>query len=303
MKKLLVLGINQKVHSTLRIVEELEKAKIPYDFIKWGSLFFLNGRLWSGSKPVRIKDYGAVAYDVPNYCVNQGKTTERLSFDLKNELSIFLKKLKEAGVCAMNRDFLLDYAFYNKFTQSEIFSRKKISAIPTLHLTDNKYEKTMEALRQALFKFPLVVKESNGGLGRKVWKIETEKALRDFLSARRSTNLIFQPFIKNTGDFRVLIVGGRSMGIMKRSAQRGEWRNNFALGGRVSAYRDPAMEKFAETACRRMGMDYAGVDILKTRQGYLVIEVNAFACFEGFEKVYPRKNIGKKIINYLISKA
>ena len=89
---------------------------------------------------------------------------------------------------------------------------------------------------------------------------------------------------------------------MKRSAQKDEWRNNFALGGKVTTHKDPKMELFAEKVCRKMGIDYAGVDILKTAKGYLVIEVNSFARFEGFEKTYPEKNIGALVVKYLLSK-
>ena len=303
MKKFLIFGINKKVHSTLRVMEELEKINAPYDFIKWSSLLFINGSLITDGKVVNLKKYLAVFYDIPSYyLLLDKKTTAKTAFDLDNEFNVVLKKIKAANLPAMNREFLINHPFYNKFTQSEIFSHKKISSIPTLHLADNKYTKAVTALKVAAFDFPLVIKESDGGLGEQVWKIENDRKLKAFLSSRRNINLVYQPFIKNSGDFRVLIIGKKSAGIMKRSAQKKEWRNNFALGGKISAYRDTKMDLFAENVCAKMGLEYAGVDILKTRTGYVVIEVNSFARFEGFEKAYPTKNIGALIVKYLSSK-
>ncbi|MFA7318978.1 MAG: ATP-grasp domain-containing protein [Parcubacteria group bacterium] len=303
MKKFLIFGINKKIHSTSRVTSELEKINASYDFIKWSSLIFIDGTPMADGKIIHLKTYSAAFYDIPSYyLLLDKKTGARTAFDLDNELDVVLKKIKTANLPAMNRDFLIKHPFYNKFTQSDIFNRKKITSIPTLHLNDNKYEKALAALRLAGFKFPLVIKESGGGLGEQVWKIENDNALKNFLKTRRNTSLIYQPFIKNSGDFRVLVIGKKSVGIMKRSAQKNEWRNNFALGGKVSAYKDPKMERFAENVCAKMEMDYAGVDILKTRTGYVVIEVNSFARFEGFEKTHPDKNIGALIVKYLSSK-
>jgi RimK family alpha-L-glutamate ligase len=166
-------------------------------------------------------------------------------------------------------------------------------------LTDNTYEKVVLALRKASFKFPLVVKESGGGLGGQVWKLGNYESLKKFLKNKKNANFIYQPFIENDGDFRVLVISGKSLGIMKRSAQKREWRNNFALGGKIEAYRDPAMERFAEDVCNKMGMDYAGIDILKVKKRYVVIEVNSFARFKGFEQTYPQINVGETIVDYL----
>lgn len=303
MERVLVLGINKSIHTTLKIIKELEKEKVLYVFLSWKSISFLNGRMRSNGKRIGLKSYSAVFYDVPSYylIVNK-KVARKIPFDLDNELDLVLKKLKKNKIPAINRDFLISYPFYNKFTQSELFNQKKIPTIPTLHLTDNECNKVISEIKTAGFKFPLVIKESNGGLGEQVWKIENTQKLRSFLKNKRNQNLIYQPFIKNRGDFRVLVIGGRSVGIMKRTARKNEWRNNFALGGSINAHKEREMEIFAESACARMGLEYAGVDILKAGKGYLVIEVNSFANFEGFEKVYPSKNIGKLIVKYLLSK-
>jgi ribosomal protein S6--L-glutamate ligase len=97
-------------------------------------------------------------------------------------------------------------------------------------------------------------------------------------------------------------LGGKSLGIMKRKAAAGKWKNNFALGGSVEKYEDPKMERFAERACRALKLDLAGVDVFKVKNKYLVIEINLFPCFEGFEKVHPEVNVAHKIIGLLRNK-
>ena len=302
-RKILVLGISESVHTTARILEELNERSISYIFIKWSSLIFLNGKILANGKELKLKNYSAAFYDIPSYYLVNKKTGQKtMAFDLDNELDLLLKEFKKNKLPAINRDFLIDHPFYNKFTQSIIFGKNNIAAIPTLHLADNKYGKVLKEIKMAGFKFPLVVKESDGGLGEQVHKIGNAVKLEKLLTDKRNVSLVYQPFIKNSGDFRVIIIGKKSIGIMKRSAQKKEWRNNFALGGKIEKYEDRAMEKFAEKVCRKMGIEYAGVDILKTEAGYLIIEINSFARFEGFEKTHPEKNIAKIIINYLLSK-
>jgi glutathione synthase/RimK-type ligase-like ATP-grasp enzyme len=295
----LVIGINKNVHSTKRIISELKKARIKYTFFKWGNLFFEGGMLKDRKKEIKIFDYDKYFFDVPSYALIEKTFPKNDATLIKayNEYFLIIQKLKKSGKKIINGDFLLNNPFYNKFTQSVIFEREKIETIRTVHLVDNKYENVRQALGRSKITFPLVAKMSTGGMGLAVWKLENEKELKKFLIGKRSNNMVFQPFIKNDGDFRVLVCNGRSLGIMKRTAQKKEWRNNFFLGGKIERYEDQKMLRFAEEVCLRLDVDYAGIDIIKSGNKYLVVEANMFACFEGFEKVYPKINVAKKIIS------
>lgn len=61
------------------------------------------------------------------------------------------------------------------------------------------------------------------------------------------------------------------------------------------------MERFARKIAKKLDLDYVGIDLLKTNNQYLIIELNIFASFEGFEKTYPEKNIAKELVNFLIA--
>jgi RimK family alpha-L-glutamate ligase len=299
MKELLVIGINEKIHTTRRIIEEAKKRNRKIIFAKWSSISFYNKKLYTKGKEIKLKKISSVFFDISRFSLKIKKDKKVIDFSLDNDLFAILKILKKNRIAANNRDFFLNYPFYNKFTQQYVFNDKKIPSIDTLHMTDNVVEKVQKELKNFRFSFPIVVKESNGGMGDKVWKIKNSKELEVFLQDRRNVNLVFQQYIKNKEDFRVVVIGKRSLGIMRRKAQKGQWKNNYALGGKVEKYKDKKMERFAENVCKKIGIDYAGVDILKSGSRYLVIEINIFFSFEGFERAYKDINVAEKILDTL----
>lgn len=304
MKKILLFGINKKIHTIDRIIKELEREQIKYDFIKWGDLVLKPGELKIKNEKIQLNDYSTAFFDVPSYAIvkKNTKPKKEIFFRLTNELHFIVSILKNADISFVNKDIIFKYPHYDKFCQSQIFFQNKIPAIPTIHLSDNKFEKARDVLENAGFEYPIVIKKSLGGMGLGVFKVNNISELESFLKNKRNWNLIYQPYVKNNCDFRVFVCGGKSLGIMKRVAAKETWKNNFALGGLVKKYVDAKMEKFAEDVCQKIGFDLAGVDIIKSSGKYLVLEINAFPCFEGFEKVFPKVNIEREIVRLLIWK-
>lgn len=300
-KKLLIIGINKKIHTARRIIEEAERKEIDFEFLKWGSLVFFEGGIFSEGKKIELQQFGAIFCDVPRYklCLSPKMLSNGLYFRLGNELHEICRQAEALGVPLSNARFILKSPFYNKFTQARLFAEKSIATIPTLHLTDNRLSKFKKAKDFFGLEYPLVVKHSEGGMGRAVWLAANEEELEKIVEDKRNQSLIYQPFIPNDGDCRVLVVGGKTLGIMKRVAQEGQWKNNFALGGKVSVFEDEDMERFAEEVANRLELDYVGLDIFKTKEGFKVIEANVFACFEGFEEVFPKVNVPLEVLNFL----
>ena len=90
---------------------------------------------------------------------------------------------------------------------------------------------------------------------------------------------------------------------MKRSANKGEWRTNFSLGGNVEKNEsNKEMEKIALKTAKKMGFDYLGIDILKNKNKVHIIETNSLPQFGGFEKAFPEVNVAKEIIQLVESK-
>lgn len=125
--------------------------------------------------------------------------------------------------------------------------------------------------------FPLVMK-MKGGLGKKVWKCETEQDLLDCIATQVGTekNVLFllQELVENTFDMRILVHKGEVLTTIKRASTDGFY-NNISRGGTATAISATDEElDLARRAARGMQLDLAGVDVVRTADGPLVFEVN-----------------------------
>lgn len=109
-----------------------------------------------------------------------------------------------------------------------------------------------------------------------------------------------QEFIKEAGgaDIRAFVVNGEVVGAMKRQGKEGEFRSNLHRGGNASLIKLSRKEKAAALlAAKSLGLDIAGVDMLQSERGPLILEVNSSPGLEGIEKA-TQKDIATKIIEY-----
>lgn len=137
---------------------------------------------------------------------------------------------------------------------------------------------------------PVVVKllESTHGVG--VLLTETFHSVEATVRAfqQLGQRVIIQEFIREAGgaDVRALVVAGRVVAGMKRQASDGEFRSNLHRGAKATPEQlSPEEETLALRATRAMGLDVAGVDLIRSRRGPLIMEVNASPGLEGIEKV------------------
>lgn len=136
--------------------------------------------------------------------------------------------------------------------------------------------------------YPVVVKENFGSLGRQVYLAHTREELETLHARLLAKPHLFQRFVKESAgrDLRVIVVGGKAVAAMERTASGGDFRANLAGGGkgkRVTA--DGEGARLAEAVADRLGLDFCGVDLLFGEEGYLVCEVNSNAFFGGIEAV------------------
>lgn len=135
---------------------------------------------------------------------------------------------------------------------------------------------------------PLVVKLIEGTQGVGVILAETRKAAQAVIEAFRGldANILVQQFIKEAGgaDIRCFVVGGKVVASMKRQGAAGDFRSNLHRGGTAMPFKlSPADRRTAVKAARSMGLGVAGVDILQSHDGPLVVEVNSSPGLEGIE--------------------
>lgn len=143
------------------------------------------------------------------------------------------------------------------------------------------------SLRPPPLELPLVLKPRFGSWGREVELCTTAEELEDALlraggrPSFREHGALAQELVEPQGwDLRVVVAGGRVVGSARRVAQPGEWRTNAALGARVEPAQAPPLARtLALAAVRAVGADLAGVDLLPTHDGFVVIEVNGAVDF------------------------
>ena len=135
---------------------------------------------------------------------------------------------------------------------------------------------------------PLIVKLLEGTQGRGVVLAETRKAAESVINAFKSlkANLLVQEFIKeaNGKDLRCFVIDGKVVASIERRAAPGEFRANIHQGGTASVIKITAEErKLATKAAKALGLKVAGVDIIRSTKGPLLLEVNSSPGLEGIE--------------------
>ncbi|GGF23920.1 30S ribosomal protein S6--L-glutamate ligase [Echinicola rosea] len=150
---------------------------------------------------------------------------------------------------------------------------------------------------------PLIIKLLEGTQGLGVVLAETRKAGQSVIEAFHGlkARIIVQEFIKEAkgADIRAFVVNGKVVGAMKRQGEEGEFRSNLHRGGKATVIKLSASErKAALGAAKALGLAVAGVDMLQSSRGPLILEVNSSPGLEGIEKA-TGVNIAGKIIQYI----
>lgn len=150
---------------------------------------------------------------------------------------------------------------------------------------------------------PLIVKLLEGTQGKGIVLAETRKAAETTIDAFRQlkVNFLVQEFIKEAGgaDIRCFVVGNRVVAAMMRSAPPGEFRSNLHRGGTASLVKlTPTERRTAVRSAKLLGLNVAGVDILRSERGPLVMEVNSSPGLEGIENA-TGKDISGMIIEFI----
>lgn len=188
----------------------------------------------------------------------------------------------------------------DKLRSLQILSRANVGLPKTAFTNSSKGEnKVLKHIGNA----PVVIKLLEGTQGLGVMLAETDKAAKSVVEAFESlkTRVILQEFIEEAGgaDIRVFIVDGEVVGAMKRQGKEGEFRSNLHRGGNASIIKLSKVEKStALKAAKSMGLAIAGVDMLQSKKGPMVLEVNSSPGLEGIEKA-TEIDIAGKIVEYI----
>ena len=212
---------------------------------------------------------------------------------------------------AVVRQFEMMHVFTANESQGIVRSRDKLRSLQILARAGLGMPKTVftnhsKEVKNVIEKVggaPLVIKLLEGTQGLGVVLAETNKAAESVIEAfyGLKTRIIVQEFIKEAkaADIRAFIVDGEVVGAMKRQGKDGEFRSNLHRGGSASLITLTRAEKaVALKASKTLGLAIAGVDMLQSSRGPLILEVNSSPGLEGIEKA-TQVDIAGKIIEYV----
>jgi ribosomal protein S6--L-glutamate ligase len=189
----------------------------------------------------------------------------------------------------------------DKLRSLQILSRAGLGLPKTIFMD---YSRETEGIVEAVGGAPVIIKLLEGTQGLGVVLAENKKAAQSVIEAFHGLHarIIVQEFIKEAKgiDIRAFVVDGEVVGAMRRQATRdGEFRSNLHRGGVATVIKLSRAEKSAAiTAAKKMGLGVAGVDMLPSKRGPLIVEVNSSPGLEGIEGA-TKKDIAGMIFRYL----
>lgn len=173
------------------------------------------------------------------------------------------------------------------YQQKIIETTPSLKGIETFHFQNKK--DVLKAVEKGSLKYPFIMKANLSARGDEVFLLKEKKDLD--LIGNKPFKYIFQNFIKNSGDYRVFVVGGKTLGIIKRVAKPGEYRNNISKGG--SAYEIKKnndeynqLSGIALKAASLFGLQVCGIDIIfdEKENEYKILEINTVPRWTGFQQ-------------------
>lgn len=210
-----------------------------------------------------------------------------------------VRQFEMQGVFAVNPSISIVRS-RDKLRSLQIFSRHDIG-IPKTVFTN--HPKNVEELIKEIGGAPVIIKLLEGTQGIGVVLAETKKAAKSVVEAFHGLNahMLIQEFIAEAGgaDIRAFVVNGKVVGAMKRQGAEGEFRSNLHRGGTATKVRLTAQQRMvALRAAKAMGLNMAGVDMIESSRGPLVLEVNSSPGLEGIEAA-TGKDVAASIIRYI----
>jgi ribosomal protein S6--L-glutamate ligase len=210
-----------------------------------------------------------------------------------------LRQFEMMGVFPVNESVAIGRS-RDKLRSMQLLSRAGVG-LPTTGFAH--YPEDTRALIKLVDGAPLVIKLLEGTQGRGVVLAETNKAAESVIDAFREldANFLVQQFVREAkgADIRCLVVGERVVAAMQRQAKEGEFRSNLHRGGTATVVKlTPGERATAKRAANTVGLNVAGVDLIRSAEGPLVLEVNSSPGLEGIE-TSTGKDVGGLIIEFI----
>jgi ribosomal protein S6--L-glutamate ligase len=287
--KIAILSNGPGNYSTMRLKEEALKRGHEVEVIKYKECY---ASIEQNNPAVSYNGEDLIGFDA---------VIPRIASYMTRYGTAIVRQLEMQGVYTVSSSIAISRA-RDKLRSMQLLAKYGIG-IPKTVVSRNTAD--IDDLLEQLGGMPVIIKLARGTHGNGVVLAETKKAARSVLQAfyltnDDGTNILLQEFIKESAgtDIRAFVVGSRVVASMKRQSLDDDFRSNLHKGGEGTIVKLTDEEKkVAIKAARAMGLNIAGVDMMRSDRGPLILEVNASPGF-GIEKITGR-NVAAAIIEYV----
>ena len=285
--KIAILSRNPKLYSTRRLVEAIQERGHEAKVIDVLRCYM---DITSHRPGIHYKGEDLSGFDA---------VIPRIGASVTFYGTAVLRQFEMMGTYPLNESVAITRA-RDKLRSLQLLSRKGIG-LPVTGFANAPDD--IQDLIKMVGGAPLVIKLLEGTQGIGVVLAETRKAAESVIEAFMGlkANILVQEYIGEAGgaDIRCFVIGEKVVAAMKRQAKEGEFRSNLHRGGSASLIRiTPEERSTAVRAARTMGLNVAGVDILRSNHGPVVMEVNSSPGLEGIEAA-TGKDVAGLIIDFI----
>ncbi|WP_237685959.1 RimK family alpha-L-glutamate ligase [Flagellimonas profundi] len=283
-----ILSVSLNVYSTARIAEEFEKAGHYVEHIDHTKCSVQLGgdqsKIFYGTEDI-TDEFDAVVPRIGTTVTRHGAAIVK-QFEMNHVFST----AKSLGIIRAR----------NKVSTLQMMSKKGISVPNTVFsINPNNVEDQIELLGGA----PVIIKLQEGTQGKGVILAESKKSAKSVIDTlyNMNTSILLQEYIEeaNGEDLRIVVVGNKIVASMKRTSELDDFRSNVHRGAETQKVQLTPREKFmAINATKHLGLGVAGVDLIRSKRGPLLIEVNASPGLKGIEAA-TGVNVAKSIVQFV----
>ncbi|MFZ9595953.1 MAG: ATP-grasp domain-containing protein [Bdellovibrionia bacterium] len=285
--RIAILSRNKNLYSIRRLKAEARKLKIDCDLINP-----VECQLIIDGAESRILSR---ARALPSY----NAVLPRIGASITDYGLAVVKHFEMLGTCLINSSQAIAES-RNKMRSLQVLTQAGLQ-VPSTVLTRSTHG--LRASIEAVKGFPIVLKILQGTQGVGVMLVHTPISMGSVLDTLRTLDqdVIIQQFlVEGAGrDYRAFVVGDEVIATMMRTAPKGEFRSNIHRGGEGNCIELPeSYHQAAIRAVRALGLQIAGVDLMESHQGPMIIEVNSSPGFEGIEKT-TGINVAQAIMKHI----
>ncbi|HBS11832.1 MAG TPA: 30S ribosomal protein S6--L-glutamate ligase [Flavobacteriaceae bacterium] len=286
--KIFILSVGENIYSTQRLVEEAEHRGHTIRVISHTKC---SVKLGDGKPQIIFEGENIINW--PDVII------PRIGASVSRHGAAIVKEFEMNGVFSTARSLGIIRA-QNKVRTLQIMNRKNIPIPQTVFsVNPSNIDEQIELLGGP----PVIIKLQEGTQGMGVILAESKKSAKSILDTlyNMNTSIMLQEFVEesNGEDIRAIVVGNKVIAAMKRKGEKGEFRSNIHRGGTGEGVQLSNKEqKIALKAAQYLSLPVAGVDMIRSKKGPLLIEVNGSPGFQGME-AYTKVNVAEEVIKYI----